>query len=110
MRRPSGRCTINTVAKVQVAGWTKDAAGGRHATFAAPSAPIACSVQPSTAVDVAPHLREEGVTYLTVIAHDDPQLALRDQLLWGTRVLTVTGVIDASGRGRSFRVLCEERV
>jgi len=50
------------------------------------------------------------VVYLVAIFHDDPVLAVRDQVLWGSRTFTVTGVIDSSGRGRSFKVLCEERV
>lgn len=110
MRRPSSRCTPNTVTIQRVAAWTAGNARDPQATFAAASDPVACSVQPSSSIDVAPHLREEGVTYHTAIFHDDPTLEVRDKLNWGSRVLIVTGVIDSSGRGRSFRVLCEERV
>jgi hypothetical protein len=110
MRTPSARCTPNTVTTRTVVSWAPDAAGGRQATFSAWSAPIACSVQPSSGLDVAPHLREEQVTYLTVFFHGaDPGLKLRDQVLWNGQTLTVTGVLNASGRGVTFKVLCELR-
>lgn len=110
MRRPSPRCTPNTITTRTVTSWTADVAGGRQPVFSAASAAIAATVQPSSVRDVAPHMREEGVTYHTVIVHDDPGLKVRDQVLWIGRTLSVTGVLNASGHNRSYRVLCEERI
>lgn len=109
MRRPSARCTINTVTTRNVTSWANDAAAGRVPNFSGYSAPILCSVQPASQDDVAPHLREEQVNYYAVIFHDDPQLDNRDEILWGSHTLTVIGNNNASGRGRSFVIICQER-
>lgn len=110
MRSPSARCTPNTVTTRKAIHGAKDAAGGRVTAYDPESDPVRCSVQPSDGRDVPVHLREMAITYLTVLFHDaDPGLKARDQVLWNGQVLTVTAVLDCSGRGVTFKVLCELR-
>ena len=110
MRRPTHRMTPNTVHIERVNFWGKDSGGGRQPFRGAAGPAVACAVQPSSAEDVPPHMREEEVVYHTVKFYDNPQLQVRDRLYFGTRVLTVTGTQATSGgAGRTYIVHAEER-
>ena len=109
MRRPSARCTPNAVT-VRKASFGRDAAAGRSPSYGTPAGPFPCAIQPDSSEDVPAHGRESRVTHHRVIFHDDQGLDIRDQVLWGSRVLTVTGVLpSAAGQGRTWTYLCEER-
>lgn len=112
MRRPSVRCTPNTVT-ISVPTWTQDASHGRKQILGPPGALIACSVQPASSDDTATFEREQGNLYHRVIFHDEPVAPLRSVITWvdrGNRSLIVRSVRqEASGHNRSWIVVCEEK-
>lgn len=104
--------TLQLVTFQRVAAWSKDKAGGRRPTYAAATTtPIACSVQPTGALTSETTAgREMQVFTYNVYFHDDPQLNVRDRILWGARILTVTGApASSAGQSRSWVVECTER-
>ncbi len=110
MRRPSPRCTINTV-DLYRASYSQDAAGGRAAAF--PSTPtvagVPCSVQPAVSDTVDRQGKQTLVNTYTIIFHDDPSLTAHDRVVWLGRNLAVKGVVSsAAGRSRSWVVTCEQ--
>ena len=110
MRRPSPRMFSAQVTMSRVTRWNKDAASGRVPVYAAPSAPILCAVEPSSATDVPEHMREQQVVYHTVKFWDFPGVQIRDVINYAGRQLVVSGVRDTSGgRGRTWVVMAEER-
>jgi len=107
-RRPSAKCLNTSVTLAKVAAWSQAAAGGRRFSVS-PSQPIRCGVQPTTSTDVDAHGRETLVTTYQVYLADDYGLDVRDELIWGTTTLVVTGVRNAAGRSRTWVVDCEAR-
>lgn len=113
MRRPSARCTPNSVVPLEVAAYGRGAAGGRVPIGAQPGVPIACSVQGRSArIGDPEHGGELQVTAFDVVCHDDPGLEIRDTLSWTDpsppRTLVVVGVVPQAGRQRTWVVNCEE--
>lgn len=110
MRRPSARMTPNLVTLRRIASWSKDSGGARQSVYAADSLPVRCAVQPASSEDRPQHMRETQVVYDTVKFYDDPNLAVRDVVVFDGREKVVTGVRATSGgAGRTWLVDTEER-
>lgn len=110
MRRPSGRMTPNVVTLRRIASWSKDSGGGRQPVYASDSLPVRCAVQPTSSEDRPQHMRETLVVYDTVKFYDDPNLNVRDLVLFDGRTKVVVGVRATSGgAGRTWLVDTEER-
>jgi hypothetical protein len=103
--------TITTVRIQQWTAWSKDAANARNPSYGpASSTTYQVAVKPADSKAVPDHLRQNSVTYHQVNFHDgDVGLRVRDRVLIGDRILTVTGYYNAGERGRSFVAICEER-
>ena len=117
MRPPSPRITRNRVT-IQPTAFVADADGGRVLTpTGATSEEYLVRVHPASSKDVPDHMREEGVTYLTVHFFRRPDVKIRYLINWldselgGTQVLDVIGPArTAAGEFATWLVDCEYRV
>lgn len=117
MRPPSPRIPRNRVT-IQATAFLKDADSGRVLTpVGNPSEEYLVRVHPASSKDVPDHMREEGVTYLTVHFFRRPTVKIRylvnwlDSKLGGVQVLNVIGPPrPAAGEFSTWLVDCEYRV
>ena len=117
MRPPSPRIARNRVT-IQPTVFVPDGDGGRVLTPTGnPSDDYLVRVHPASSKDVPDHMREEGVTYLTVHFFRRPTVKIRYLINWldselgGTQVLNVTGpATTSSGDFSTWLVPCEYRV
>lgn len=117
MRPPGPRITRNRVT-IQPVDFISDGDGGRvPALSGSPSEEYLVRVHPANGKDVPDHMREEGVTYLTVHFFRRPTIKIRYLINWldselgGTQVLKVINPVRvASGDFSTWLVDCEYRV
>ena len=92
---------------VELVGWTADAMAARQAALGDPGTPLPCTVQARASETEEDGRAQQNLTTYEVIFPDDPGVRIRDRLTWvdgGDRVLTVTGIRNASGRSASWVV------
>jgi hypothetical protein len=103
---------------IQATTFVADNDGGRVLTpVGNASEEFLVRVHPASSKDVPDHMREEGVTYLTVHFFRRPTIKIRFLINWldselgGTQVLNVIGPVrTASGDFSTWLVDCEYRV
>jgi hypothetical protein len=117
VRPPSARIPRNCVT-IQPTTFTVDGDGGRVLTATGnPSEEYFVRVHPASSRDVPDHMREEGVTYLTVHFFRRPAVKIRHLINWvdpelgAAQVLSVIGPPrTATGEFSTWLVDCEYRV
>lgn len=96
---------------VRSVSWSKDAAGGRVASYGGWGNPVSCSVSAASAEQTQQHSRE-GMIVSHVVTSNTRLGYLRDQFRWQETgaVLTIVSVEPAGdGTGRIFNHYAEER-
>lgn len=93
------------------AGWTQDDSGGRMTSYSSPEPALDGFISAATSSERELHSRDSMVVKYVAVFTTNPNLKLRDRVLWDefSKTLTVVSVeIKGDATNRQFHVYLED--